>query len=93
MTYLEIWESSQRKNSGGYVSSEYDALLESARDEENPRKRMDLLFEAEKLLLEEAPMIPLQLRRKAWMCSPKVHNLQQSFIGTEFNFISAWIEP
>lgn len=93
MTYLEIWESSQRKNSGGYTSLAYDALLESARNEENPRKRMDLLFEAEKLLLEEAPMIPLQLRRKAWMCSPKVHNLQQSFIGTEFDFISTWIEP
>jgi len=54
---------------------------------------MDLLFEAEKLLLEDAPMIPLQLRRKAWICSPKVHNIQHSFIGTEFSFIFTWIEP
>jgi len=93
MTYLEIWESFQRKNSGGYSNPRYDALLEEAREEGNPKRRMDLLFEAEKLLLEDAPMIPLQLRRKAWICSPKVHNIQHSFIGTEFSFIFTWIEP
>ncbi|HPJ25389.1 MAG TPA: peptide ABC transporter substrate-binding protein [Synergistaceae bacterium] len=93
MTYLEIWESHQRKNSGSYDNPEYDALLQAARHEENPQKRMDLLFRAEVLLLEDAPMIPLQLRRKAWICSPRVHNLTHSFIGTEFNFITTWIEP
>ena len=93
MTYLEIWESAQSKNSGAYSNPEYDALLEAARNEGDMQKRMDFLFQAEKLLLEDAPLIPLQLRRKAWICDPRVHNLVHSFVGGKLSFVNVWIEP
>jgi oligopeptide transport system substrate-binding protein len=61
MTFLDLWESDSPFNTGGYSNERYDRLIDGAQKEPDPAARMDLMLEAEKLLIEEdagcAPMI------------------------------------
>jgi oligopeptide transport system substrate-binding protein len=61
MTFLDLWETDSSFNTGGYSNERYDALISQAKKETDQAKRMDLLLEAERLLIEEdascAPMI------------------------------------
>ncbi len=55
-TFLDLWRSSGGNNLAGWVNADYDRLLnESERSED----RMATLAEAERLLLEELPVLPL----------------------------------
>jgi oligopeptide transport system substrate-binding protein len=61
MTFLDLWETDSTFNTGHYSNERYDQLIEQAKTETNQDKRMDLMLEAERLLIEEdagcAPMI------------------------------------
>jgi oligopeptide transport system substrate-binding protein len=55
-TFLDLFESTSPYNTssaGNYKNEQYDQLINSAREELNPSKRMDFLLEAEKLLVEK----------------------------------------
>lgn len=58
-TFAEIMQSNSGQNDFGYANPQYDALLEQAGHEADAQRRMDLLAQAEKLMLEDQPMIPL----------------------------------
>ncbi len=61
-TYLELFKSDSASNNSAYVNEDYDALLEAAQAETDDQTRMDLLYEAEQMLLDDAAMVPLQNR-------------------------------
>lgn len=59
-TFLDICYSTDGNNDRAYSSPAYDALLDKAAIEPDPDKRMALLSEAERILVEEdLPLIPL----------------------------------
>lgn len=59
-TFLNINHSLDGNNDRGYRSAEFDGLLDRAETETDPRRRMALLSEAERLLVEQdLPLIPL----------------------------------
>lgn len=89
MSYLEIFVSNSTYNHGAYNSEAYDALVKRARLEIDEKARLDLLFEAEKVLLEDGAIIPLQFRKMAWMKNPKLVGVYKTFYGTRENFIYA----
>ncbi len=92
LTYVEIWGSDVSHNTSGWGNKTFDELVASSRRETDHRKRLDLLFEAEKILLEEAPMIPLQLRRRAWMTQPGVKGIVRPFVGADLDFRFATVD-
>jgi oligopeptide transport system substrate-binding protein len=53
MTFLDLWESTSPYNTGKYKNERYDQLIEQAKTETDFAKRMDLMMEAEKLLIAE----------------------------------------
>jgi oligopeptide transport system substrate-binding protein len=59
MTFLEINRTGDGNNDRGFSDAGYDALLEAADGENDPRRRMDLLRLAEARLLEQAPLAPI----------------------------------
>ena len=89
MTYMEIWQSDSSQNNSGYGNPQYDKLIRSAMVEKDAKKRMDTIFKAEKILLEDAPIIPLQIRRKAWLKDPRLQGLDRPLIGAEYDFMTA----
>jgi oligopeptide transport system substrate-binding protein len=57
LTFLEIFESTNGNNRTGYASAKYDAAFEAARSERDADKRLELLIECERILLEEDAVI------------------------------------
>jgi oligopeptide transport system substrate-binding protein len=92
LTYIEIWGSDISHNNSGWGSKKFDDIVAASRKETDRGKRLALLFEAEKILLDEAPMIPLQLRRRAWMTQPGVSGIVRPFIGADLDFVYATVE-
>ncbi|NLT73329.1 MAG: peptide ABC transporter substrate-binding protein [Chloroflexi bacterium] len=54
-----LFHSESAQNHTGYANSEVDALLEEARVEMDPDRRMALYADAEVMILEDAPWVPL----------------------------------
>jgi oligopeptide transport system substrate-binding protein len=92
MSYEEIWMSGSSHNSAKYANENYDKLVQSALVEKDPKKRMEMIFAAEKQILEDAPLVPLQLRRKAWMTAPGLKGFNRPLIGAEYEFPFAYFE-
>jgi oligopeptide transport system substrate-binding protein len=92
MSYEEIWITGVSHNSAKYVSAEYDKFVRAAMSEKDAKKRMDMIFEAEKQILDDAPLVPLQLRRKAWMSKPNLRGFYRPLIGAEYDFTYAYFE-
>lgn len=89
MSYEEIWTTDASHNNSGYASPVYDKLVKGAMVEKDPKKRMQMIFDAEKTILADAPLIPLQLRRKAWMHNPNLTGFSRPLIGAEYDFTFA----
>lgn len=53
MTFLEIFRSDDGNNNFGYKSAEYDAMIDAARSEADPAKRLELLIACEKKIVQE----------------------------------------
>lgn len=60
MTFLELFTSDSSFNTQGYANKQYDQLIADAKEEPDAAARMDMLLEAERILVEEdagtAPM-------------------------------------
>ncbi len=58
-TFLYVNYSTDGNNDRAYNNPDYDALLDRAARELDPAKRMELLRQAEELMLFEAPLVPI----------------------------------
>lgn len=75
MTFLDLWLSDSSFNTGGYTSGRYDKLINQAQTEADFAKRMDLMREAERVLVEEdAALGPVIFEGQVWLIEPFVKN-------------------
>ena len=88
-TYLGLFISDSPYNQISYKSEKYDELMRIASTSQDPRERMDAMFEAEKTLLEDGAIVPLQMRRVAWLKNPKVQGLVKSYVGPREDYVFA----
>jgi len=58
-SFLEVFSKDNIQNDPGYVSSEFNNLIDAARIEPNPDKRILLLQKSEEVLLNDYPIIPV----------------------------------
>ena len=74
MTFLDLFESSSTYNTsiaGHYKNERYDQLINDAKKETDAAKRMDMLLEAEKILVEEdAALAPWRFYGQAFLVDP-----------------------
>jgi oligopeptide transport system substrate-binding protein len=92
MSYLELWPTNSPYNHGSYSSEVYDGYINEAITNTDPQERMDALFNAEKTLLEDGGIVPLQLRRMAMLLNPKVKGFETYFVGINYDYMYADIE-
>jgi len=59
LAFLDLFTRDSGQNPTGWSSDEYERLIASSDAERDPAKRLNLLQEAEQLLLREAPMFPI----------------------------------
>ena len=77
-----LFHSESAYNHGAYGNPDLDLLVEQARVEQDPAKRLDLYRQAEELLVKDAPWIPLYHSGGYYLVKPHVKNLIISGQGT-----------
>lgn len=80
-TFLGLWTSTSTNNFSGWSHPDYDRLLsEAARLPAGP-ERNQTLTEAEKILLDEVPVLPIFFYNRAYLLSPRVENWPTNILG------------
>lgn len=80
-TFLEIFESGHGQNFVGFSSPEYDGLLADAAIENDPAARSALLADAERVLLDEYPVIPLYFAVTKHLVKPHVQGYRPNIMN------------
>jgi oligopeptide transport system substrate-binding protein len=94
MTFLDVFTSDSPLNTANFRSERYDMLIDEARTEVDPAKRMDMLLEAERLLVEkEAVLAPLYFLGDAKLIKPRLKSYDEHPYGPFMEFKYARIEP
>jgi oligopeptide transport system substrate-binding protein len=70
-----LFHSTSRNNDMEYSNPEVDRLLEEARGEQDFEKRMALYQQAEEIILEDAPIVPLTHNAEYWLTKPYVEGM------------------
>lgn len=86
MTYLEMFMSDSSMNECGYASEEYDAYIKDAKTTTDQDKRTDDLVAAEKLLMEDMPIIPLYFSYSKQVVSDKLSGCYNKIFQGEHFF-------
>jgi oligopeptide transport system substrate-binding protein len=61
-TFLDMWITDGGNNETGWSNKEYDKLIAQAAAERDTAKRMQLLHQAETILMDELPILPIYFR-------------------------------
>jgi ABC-type oligopeptide transport system substrate-binding subunit len=74
MTFLDMWITTSGNNDPKYANSEYDALITDAKTTADQAKRMDDMHKAEKMLMDDLPIIPIYYYTQPFCDDGKVTN-------------------
>lgn len=86
MTYIGMWVTNGSANRMDYSNVEYDALVDQINTENDTSKRYQLMFDAEKMLFEDAAIAPLYQRGLAVLQRTNIEGLVRHPSGPDFTF-------
>lgn len=92
VNFLEMWLTGGGNNETGYSNPEYDALIQQAYAEVDPQKRLAVLKEAEAVILEELPIIPIYFYTRKYLMAPEVKGYEPNVLGY-LRFQEFYLEP
>jgi oligopeptide transport system substrate-binding protein len=90
-TFLGIGVSGDGNNRTGWSDPHYDALLRQAAHEPDAARRLELLSEAEALLLDSGPFIPIYHYSITDLVKPYVHGIGPNALDTH-TLKGVWID-
>lgn len=91
MTFLDMFLSTSDQNDPGYSNPTFDAKIAEAKKELDPQKRFDLMHEAEDILMNDMPVIPLYYYTRVIGIKDYVKDARVSVMNTIY-FKTAHIE-
>ncbi|MFY9359350.1 MAG: ABC transporter substrate-binding protein [Bacillota bacterium] len=80
LSFLELWVTDGPYNDVGWSNAEFDELISIARSSTDQEERMEALAKAEKILLDEAPIIPVYWRQRNYAEHPWVKGIIRSAV-------------
>lgn len=91
MTFLDMWTTTSGNNVSGYSNAKYDDLIKQAKTESDATKRMNLMHQAEDILMADAPIIPLYEYTNVVCLKSYVKGVHKSPLGMVY-FNETYIE-
>lgn len=86
-TFLDLFVSDGAFNDPAFSNDQYDKLMADAKTEADPKKRMEFMKEAEKILLQdEVVLSPNYHRKKSVLIKPFVKKTVIHPFGAEFDY-------
>jgi oligopeptide transport system substrate-binding protein len=75
--FLEInFRSNSPNNQSGYSNSQVDALFDQADAELDPQRRLDLYQQAEQIIVNDEPWIPLYHEKASYLVKPNIQGFE-----------------
>ena len=84
MTFMDMWVTGGGNNDAGYSNAKYDEKVNGAKKETDPAKRMTLMREAEDILMEDMPIIPIYHYTVVSCIKPNVKGVRLSPLGQTY---------
>lgn len=81
-TFLDMFTSANGNNNTGFANEAYDKLVGTAAKELDPAKRMKLLHDAEAVLMDELPIVPIYFYVTKNMWKPEVTGIYDNVRDT-----------
>ncbi|WP_207774683.1 peptide ABC transporter substrate-binding protein [Sphingosinicella sp. YJ22] len=89
MTFLEIFTTGNGNNDTGWSNAQYDALIQQARTASTEPQRMQLMQQAERLLLTELPVIPIYWYTRIYLKDPRVQGWNPTLLDNRpYKYVS-----
>ena len=85
-TYLALFNGNSPYNYSNYKNEEFDALMAAATTEQDVVARMDMLAQAENILLEDGAMVPLQYRTVHYLMNENVTGINFTVGAVNFDW-------
>ncbi len=90
MAWLERLQSNSGLNDTNFADEEFDSLIAEAAQTVDEAARGQLLAQAEKIMQERGPLVPVFMNNTAWVKQDYVENVVTGVISDmEFNFVYA----
>jgi len=80
-TFTDLMTSQSGNNDTGWKNPAFDKLVESAARERDEAKRYALLQQAEKLMLDEAPVVPIFFGTRTYLIRPELKGWVPTLLG------------
>ncbi|WP_264741000.1 peptide ABC transporter substrate-binding protein [Cytobacillus firmus] len=81
INFLENFQTGHSMNRTGWSSEKYDQLIKDAKNEADEAKRFELMYEAEKILFEEMPIIPIHYYNQVYLYNDAVSGIVRHPVG------------
>ena len=75
MTFMDISVTDGPMNFSGYSNAEYDSLIETAKTANDQTERMNAMKKAERILMDDMPLIPLYFYTQPYFVKPNVKGI------------------
>lgn len=89
MTFMDIYL--DKNNDGQYHNPAYNELVSAAQNTNDQAIRMEKMHEAEKILMDDAVVLPIYYTTQPYIVQPYVKGYRWSILGT-IDFKEAYIE-
>ncbi|HVV81656.1 MAG TPA: peptide ABC transporter substrate-binding protein [Kofleriaceae bacterium] len=90
--FMGIWRCSSPNNRSRWCNPQYEALMDEAASMTDPAARLRKIAEAETVLLDDAPLLPLYAYTQKNLQRPYVRGLPQNYIAQP-PLWKAWLDP
>jgi oligopeptide transport system substrate-binding protein len=84
-TFLDLFTTHSPENDTGYANPAYDALIAAAERTADENQRAGLLQDAEELLVNDNPVIPLYARTQPYLVKPWVRGYHTNPCGLTYD--------
>jgi oligopeptide transport system substrate-binding protein len=91
-TFLDLYVTGGENNSTGFSNAKYDELIAAAAKEPDQPKRMGMLEQAERLLMDEMPIIPIYTYVTRNMVRPTVRGFYNN-LQDNHPLHTIWLDP
>ena len=81
MGIMELFTSTSPQNYTGYSNPKFDEAVSNAAYEKDRVKRINYLHEAEKIFMEDMPILPVYFASSIEMKSKRVNNIHRTVTG------------
>ena len=91
-TYLDMFVTNGENNCTGFGNAQYDKLIADAATEPDKQKRMEILESAERMLMDEMPIIPVYFYVSRNVVRPHVRGFYNN-LQDMHPLHAIWIDP